>query len=294
MSPRQAVEAVFRDAGVVGCLHAVDIDRGREFGVGADEPVVLASVFKLPLLVAFHREVAAGVLDPRSPVTLLPDERYAGPTGISILADPVTMSLRDLAAMMMTVSDNAAADEVFAHVGADAVARTLQELELRGTRVVGDSRTVHDSLLDDSGAAGAAELWERLGTPGVLSRVRALDPLRTSATTCRDMTRLAAAIWRDEAAPPEECAQMRRLMGLQVWPHRLASGFPYDDVMVSGKTGTLPTIRNEAGVVEYPDGGRYAVAVFTRSHALAAVAPRADAAIGTAARLAVQYLRAAG
>lgn len=294
MSARQDVAQVFRDAGVVGHVHAVDIDRGVELGVSPDDPVVLASVFKLPLLVAFYREAAAGVLDPREPVTLRADERCAGPTGTSMLSDDVTMSLRDLAALMMTVSDNAAADTVFAHVGGAAVDRALHELGLEHTRVVGDSRMLQDSMLADSGAVGMADLWERLDEPGGLARLRALDPARTSASTPRDMTRLLAMIWRDEAAPPDACALMRRLMGLQVWPHRLASGFPYDDVVVSGKTGTLPTIRNEVGVVEYPDGGRYAVAVFTRSHALAAVAPHADAAIGTAARRAVGALRAGG
>jgi beta-lactamase class A len=98
-------------------------------------------------------------------------------------------------------------------------------------------------------------------------------------------------IWRDEAAAPDSCAAIRRLLALQVWPHRLASGFPYDDVLVAGKTGTLPTVRNEIGVVEYPDGGRYAVAVFTRSASTALTHPRADATIGTAARLAIEYLR---
>jgi beta-lactamase class A len=78
---------------------------------------------------------------------------------------------------------------------------------------------------------------------------------------------------------------------LQVWPHRLASGFPFDDVRVAGKTGTLPTVRNEIGVVEYPDGGRYAVAVCTRSASTAFTLPAADAVIGTAARLAVEHLR---
>lgn len=294
MNARQDIEQVFRDAGVVGHLHAVDIDRGGELGVGADDPVVLASVFKLPLLVAFFRQAAAGALDPRLPVTLRADERSTGPTGTSMLADDVTMSLRDLAALMMTVSDNAAADTVFAHVGTAAVDRALRELGLDHTRVVGDSRTLHNSLLTDSGATGVADLWSRLDEPGVLAGLRALDPARTSASTPRDMTRLLAMLWRDEAAPPDTCARMRRLMGLQVWPHRLASGFPYDDVVVSGKTGTLPTIRNEVGVVEYPDGGRYAVAVFTRSHALTAVAPHADAAIGTAARRAVGALRVGG
>jgi len=79
-------------------------------------------------------------------------------------------------------------------------------------------------------------------------------------------------------------------MGTQVWPHRLASGFPDDDVLVSGKTGTLPSLRIEVGVVESGGGRRHAVAVFTHSPTARFNLPQADAAIGTAARLAVDAL----
>lgn len=288
---RVRIEAAFRDAGVTGFLHATDVDTGREVTVRADEPVVLASVFKVPLLVAFHRQVADGLLDPAEAVTLRPEDRTAGPTGVSALLDEVRMSLRDLACLMITVSDNTAADAVLDRVGLDTVNATAAMLGLPGTVVDGSGRDLHETLLADAEATTFGEVWSRLEEPGTLGRLRALDPRRTSRSTPREMTRLLGLIWRDEAAPPAECAAMRRMFGLQVWPHRLSSGFPYDDVVVSGKTGTLPTIRNEVGVVEYPDGGRYAVAVFTRSPLPLAVLPQADAVIGTAARLAVEWLR---
>lgn len=79
-------------------------------------------------------------------------------------------------------------------------------------------------------------------------------------------------------------------MALQAWTNRLTSGFP-DEVKISGKTGTLPGIRNEAGVVEYPDGGRYAVGVFTVGHTFDYRLPAADAVIGTTARMATEHLR---
>jgi beta-lactamase class A len=192
---------------------------------------------------------------------------------------------------MITVSDNAAADAVLDRVGLDAVNATAAALGLPGTLVESGGHDLLDTLLADAEVTTFGELWSRLDEPGMLGRLRALDPHRTSRSTPREMTRLLGLVWRDEAAPPAECAAMRRLFGLQVWPHRLSSGFPYDDVVVSGKTGTLPTIRNEVGVVEYPDGGRYAVAVFTRSLLPIAVLPQADAVIGTTARLAVEWLR---
>lgn len=289
--PASRVAVAFREAGVTGYLHVVDIDTGREVGAGADEPVVLASVFKVPLLVAFFRQVAAGVLDPAEQVTLRPEGRTSGPTGVSAMLDDVRMSLRDLAFLMITVSDNAAADALLERVGLDTVNATVAAFGLARTHVTGGGRDLLDALLTDAGAGDFGGVWARLDEPGVAARIRALDPACTSRATPREMTRLLTLIWSDEAAPPDGCAAMRRLFGLQVWPHRLASGFPYDDVVVSGKTGTLLTIRNEVGAVEYPDGRRYAVAVFTRSLIPTPVHPQADAVIGTAARLAVESLR---
>ncbi|WP_309114462.1 serine hydrolase [Saccharothrix sp.] len=274
------IRAAFADAGVTGRLHAVDLaDPTREVAVGADDPVVLASVFKLPLLVALLR----GGADLTRRVTLRPDRRSTGPTGIGGMVDPVTMSLRDLAFLTMTVSDNAAADALVDVVGLDEVNRVLRELGLTRTTVVHRARDFMHSMAED---AAPAELPAALADPVVLSRLRALDPTRTNRGTARELTTLLTHVFTDD-----RYELIRRAMALQVWPHRLASGFPFDDVRVAGKTGTLPTVRNEVGVVSYPDGGRYAVAVFTRSASTAFTLPAADAVIGTAARLAVEHLR---
>jgi beta-lactamase class A len=255
----------FARAGASGHLHVVDVDdggHGVELDAGA--PVAMASVFKLPLLVALFQQADAGRIDLRERLTVRGDG--AGLTGISQMRDPVEMSLRDLALAMISVSDCAAADALFDRVGRPAVGASLDRLGLASTSVEGCCRDMFAAV-------------ER-GEPA------------PALTTPRDMTRLLTAIWTDAAASPEACAAMRNLLQLQVWPHRLASGFPSDDVAVGGKTGTLPGIRNEVGVVEYPDGARYAAAVFTVTDDATATLPEVDASIGTAARICVDALRA--
>jgi beta-lactamase class A len=107
------------------------------------------------------------------------------------------------------------------------------------------------------------------------------------------MTRLLRGIWRDEAAPAAACAQVRRLMGQQT-SYRLAVGFP-NGVSVQAKSGSLMgRIRNEVGVVTYPDGRRYAVAVFTEAYKRAARQPAIDRSIGAVAALAIEHLRQGG
>lgn len=282
----------FVDAGVRGWLHATALDGpAREVGLGADEPVVMASVYKLPLLVAFCRQVDAGAIDPREPVTVDPTARTVGPTGLSVLRDPVTMTLRDLACSMIAVSDNAAADVLLERIGLAHVETALHDLGMQRTRVRGGTADVHRSLIADTAAADTAAAFRVLTSNDATPEVRAYDPAYGSATTPRDMTRLLAAIWSDRAASPQQCRFARDLLGAQVWPHRLRSGFPPVGVRVAGKTGTLAAIRNEVGVVEFDGERPVVVAVFTHAARADAVLPRADVVIGQSARLAVTELR---
>ncbi|MDX3853427.1 serine hydrolase [Streptomyces sp. AK02-01A] len=282
------VDAAFAEAGVRGWLHARDIDAGTEISVRADHSVVTSSVHKLCLLVTLHQHAATGRLDLAEQSECRPDDRTYGPTGIAAMLDPVRMSLRDMAYLMVAVNDNTAADLLLDRIGLDAVNHTTRRLGLTRTHATHTFRQLLTTIRQDAGPGGTQALRD----PYVIARLRALDPARTNRSTPRDMTSLLSAIWRDEACDAGHSAAIRRLLGLQVWPHRLASGFPFDDVRIAGKTGSLPTVRNEVGVIEYPDGGRYAVAVFTRAAGTAATLPAADAVIGTTARIAVEALRA--
>ncbi|WP_371655944.1 MULTISPECIES: serine hydrolase [unclassified Streptomyces] len=288
MTAAARIREAFDEAGVTGRLHALDIDSGAEIGMGGDQAVVTASVHKLCVLVALHEQAAAGRVDLTEQVEVPLADRELGPTGVAAMLDPVRMSLRDAAYLMMAVSDNTAAELLLVRIGLDAVNATTARLGLAHTYAVHTFRELLATIKEDAGPGGA----QALADPCVIARLRALDPARTNRSTPRDMTRLLSAVWRDEACTPEHGAAIRRLLGLQVWPHRMASGFPFDDVHVAGKTGSLPTLRNEVGVIEYPDGGRYAVAVFTRAASTAATLPPADAVIGTTARIAVEALRA--
>ncbi|MGW7456404.1 serine hydrolase [Streptomyces sp. NPDC054797] len=287
MNPLQHIHTAFAEAGATGWLHAVDIDTGAEINVGADHPVVTASVHKLCLLLTLHQHAEQGLLDLTEQHECPPDGRTSGPTGLAAMLDPVRISLRDAAYLMTAVSDNAAAGLLLERVGLDAVNTATWRLGLTRTHAPHTFSQTLATIREDAGPDGAQALTD----PRVIARLRALDPSRTNHSTPRDMTRLLAAIWRDEACTPEHGAAIRRLLALQVWPHRMASGFPFDDVHVAGKTGTLPTLRNEVGVIEYSDGGRYAIAVFTRAANPAATLPAIDAVIGTTARIAVDALR---
>lgn len=281
------ITAAFADAGVTGRLHALDIDSGATVSVAGAQAVPTSSLHKVCLLATLYREAAAGRIDRTRQIEIPASARTPGLSGIAVMRDTVRLSLRDLATLVVAVSDNAAADVLWEEVGLDTVNRTMAGLGLRETIAVHTMSDIRDLLM-----AERAALVDPASAAKAPHPVGALDPARTNRSTPQELAALFAAVWNDELCDGELGAELRSLLGVQAWSHRLASGFPFDDVRVSGKTATLPTLRAEAGVVEYPDGGRYAVAVFTRAASAAAVLPAADAVIGTSARIAVDALRA--
>ena len=296
MIPTQSVddvtaelEAVFARAGATGRLHVREIGTDRQVGLGADEPVVLASTFKVPVALEVFAQAAEGRLDLSERVRVPVEGRAPGPTGLSVFSHEAELSLHDLARSMITVSDNAATDVVCERVGLDRVAARLAALGLPEVVIPFDCRGIFATVFEDAAKAGLS--GEEFPTdPEVLRGLRALDPRQTDHGTPRAMTRLLELLWTDAAGPAEACAQVRAVMGQQVWPHRLTAGFPAD-VTVAGKTGTLPSQHNEVGVVGYPDGRSFAVAVFVRSQRFELRQPLLDRAIGEAARIAVDALR---
>jgi len=185
-------------------------------------------------------------------------------------------------AAMISASEKASINALLARLGLDE------------THLVGDC----NALLAEYVAGCGVPIEKLLAggpivlDPGVMQRNRAFLPSLTTRGTPRQIARLLEIIWSGDLVNEALADDMRSILLSQVWQHRLRSGFG-SDVRVAGKTGSLGNVRNEAGIVVYPDGATYAVAVFTRARHYLPHAPEADAAIGTAARMAVDKLRAA-
>ncbi|ANP51331.1 beta-lactamase class A [Streptomyces griseochromogenes] len=288
-------EAIARDwaaLGVRGSFLARDIDSGEQLGFDVGEPLPLASVAKVPLALAVLDRIAAGDLDPARPVTLDPATSSVGPTGLAAFRHPATVAVGDLLLLMLSVSDNAAADALFELVPPADVDARLRAWGCEGIRIRHRMNHMYECA---AGAAGndfslALELAVRDERAG-RHTIETLDPARANLGSAAALVDLLQRVWRDEVSYPRATAEVRRLMGLQVFTQRLAGELRADSLRWSGKTGTFLHLRHEIGVVEADSGDRVAMAALTRADRRAGLAPDIDFAIANSARQAFEALR---
>ncbi|MGW5334274.1 serine hydrolase [Streptomyces bauhiniae] len=281
--------------GVRGSFLARNIDTGEELGFAVDVPVPLASVVKVPLALVVLDRIAAGALDPARPVTCVPSAGSAGsggPAGLAAFRHPATLAVGDLLLMMLSVSDNAAADLLLDLVPVPEVDERLRSWDCPGLRV---RHRLHHMYAWAAGASGndfslALELAVRDERTG-RHTIETLDPAHATTGTARALVSLLERVWRDEISHLTATAELRRLMGLQVFAHRMGSELRADSLRYSGKTGSFLHLRHEIGVVEADSGDRVALATLTRADRRACLAPDIDLAIGVAARRAFEALR---
>jgi beta-lactamase class A len=286
-----------RDGGLHGSFLVRDLETGEEIGIDPDIEFPVASLVKVPLALATLERIRRGELDGAAVIEVPPGRiTTPGPTGLSRFRHAAHIAVDDLLYLSTSMSDNSAADALFALTPPSQVAAFLQQWGLRGIAVRHTMRELMETPVerfDPEDVHLAHALAIDAGTPGRGHRVPQLDISRANAGTARAFVDLLQAVWRsrpgtaDAEAPrihPDVAAHVRGLMAHNIVRHRLAPDFASDASTWSSKTGMLLNLRHEAGVVEHADGQSYAIAVLTESHVAAGNQPGADALMGQVAR----------
>lgn len=291
MNVEHELHSIGADAGVKVWLHAEQLGpHPQVVSLQGDEPVATASLYKLPLALAWADLVEAGQVDPLTPLAMPARDRTRGPTGVSMLWDDVTLSLRDVVRLMLAVSDNTCADALIEHLGIDRINDRLHQRGISHTVIRRGSAASIQKVMRDTGSSTPGEAEALLADPDHARETSQYDSALASATTAAECCGILRRLWEAQT-PAHVC--VRDAMAHQAWRHRIGSGFPHDDVDVRGKTGTLVRLRHEAAVVTFPHEYPIAVTVLTRAVRSERHLPRVDAAIGQLARVAATSLRRA-
>ena len=134
------------------------------------------------------------------------------------------MSIRDLVYQMITVSSNLATNLLIDLVAADSVQHTIEEMGVRGMRVL---RGVED--------------------------IKAYDRGMNNTATAEDLALLLATILQGEAVSAGASAEMVKILLEQRFNEMIPAGMP-EGARVAHKTGSITRINHDAGIV-YPSAG---------------------------------------
>jgi beta-lactamase class A len=232
----QKLEADIQDVdqhldGVIG-VAIEDLTTGDHFFLHEDEVFAQASSIKITVLANLYLQAQQGKLKLTDSYTvqssdLVPDSDIMG----GLTPGVTRLTLRDLATMMVAVSDNSAANVLIDRVGMQNVNAMLDALGLSHTRL-------RRKMMD---LQAAKEGRENISTP-------------------REMMTLLDAIYHGQVLNKESTANFFKMLSTNK-----ASFIPRDlpaDLKVANKPGELEAVRNDSGIV-FADNRPYVICVMT-------------------------------
>lgn len=250
-----------RHTGNLG-VAARDLDTGGEALLTADEVFPTASVIKLPILVELMRQAEQGRVDLDDRVELKDPDKLGGSGILKVFDAGLRPTLRDVATLMIVLSDNTATNLAIDAVGGvEKVNAAMDELGLPTIRL--HNRVDFDVIGDDV---------RRLGE-----------------SSPRDMCALVWGIAQRSVFGPRVSEAVERVLAAQQYldqvPRYLRVA-PYaadlnlqPEITVANKTGFFTGTRVDAGIIRYRAGGGIAYAVFHHESADQSFLPEAEGAV---------------
>ena len=225
-------------------LYAKNLDNGAEFGLRADEKVRTASTIKLPILCALFDLVAAGKVRWDEKLTLRDADKISGSGVLHEFSDGTQLAVRDVAHVMIVVSDNTATNLILDRITADAVNDYLDRIGLRATRSLRKVRGDGADLKPPSGMSKASLIPEN-------------KPFGLGVTTPHEMVALLEMIERGKIVSPEASKEIVAILKRQQYKEGIGRRRAEN---VASKSGALDALRSDVGLVYLP-ASRLAIAI---------------------------------
>jgi len=256
-----SIRTIVRDTDAVVGVAILDLTDQRAFYLNADAIYPTASTIKIAVLAELFRQHERGSGAKLGDLYTVNAKDGVGTEGIlqSMSAGVARITNRDLALLMVSLSDNSATNVLIDRVGMDNVNSWLTQMGLERTRL-------RRHMLD----------------------VKAAQEGRENTSTPRELVTMLRAIHEGRVfgkATTEEFFKMLSTQKSSYLPRHLPA-----DLMIANKPGNLDAVRNDAGIVFVP-GRPFAIAVMT-TFATDGVA--AEESIGRIAEAAWSYFDRVG
>ena len=211
----KAKQLISKVEGDIGFL-VKNLATGETFAYRDDEVFPSASTIKVPILWALNDEAAEGRLDLNMACPVPPSEVVDGAGIVKFLSGNLQYTLLDHATLMIDLSDNTSTNQIIAALGMDKINAKFKDLGLKET-VLG--RIMMDFDARDQG--------------------------RDNFTSCRDMLLIFNTIHDN----PEKYAPALKILKQQILNYLLPHLIYPKDFKFAHKTGGLPSVRNDVGIM---------------------------------------------
>jgi len=179
-------------------------------------------------------------------LVLKADDKVTGSGVLGNLADGTDLTVRNLAILMIIVSDNTATNLILDRISADAVNDYLDSIGLPLTRSNRKVRGDGTKLKDPTG-------WSRAGL------LEENKKYGLGVTTAREMVRLLELLEQGKIVNAAVSKDILDIMKMQHEREGIGRHAP-EDVEIASKHGSLDALRSDVGIV-YTPGGPIAMAV---------------------------------
>jgi beta-lactamase class A len=262
---QEQIEAIGQGIdGVIGA-YIKDLASGAEVAHNADTPFPMASVVKVPILYELYRQVEAGSVDLNKRILFAAHHLVPGSGILQDLDFGLAPTLKDLATLMITVSDNAATDLVIEQIGRAQVETAMQALGLTSTTIPLTIRgLLYNTVgLDEANPEHTYDLYQQRSKEGYIDwQCRAYGDIDNNVSTPRDIGLLLEDIERRATLSAAACDAMIDILKRQKYNTIIPLHLP-DAATSAHKTGSLRGIRNDAGIVYHP-GGAYIISLCSK------------------------------
>ena len=175
---KQLEEIVAKFDGVMG-LAAKDLTTGETFTVNPDMVFPQASSIKIPVLIELYRQAQTGALKLDEKVDVKKSLMVGGSGVLGNFSDGgSSLSLRDLAVLMIVLSDNTATNILIDRVGMARVNEMLARANLKQTKL---QRKMIDTESQRAGRENLSTPAEMIWLLGLLHQGKLLDAAHTAS-----------------------------------------------------------------------------------------------------------------